>query len=619
MEKKYLDEYQRKISQMTEKEVKLRNIYLQKLLKNEYLGPRPNYPTMDKAWLQYYPEDVLMIDIPNKTVYEFMREGNLDNLDGYSISNLGKNYTYKELFEKIDEIERSLIQFGIKKGDIVTIAIPNSPENIFLFYAINKIGAISNFIDPRLKGEMLKNSINEVNSKLMICSDLFVTNIDEVVDQTTLENVVVARLSTSFPPILQKLYNIKNKMPKCNSNKIITWKDFISKGEMCNLESLNNVSSNSEDIACILHTSGTTGTSKKVKLSNYAINSMAIQYKNIGVEYNRSERFMNQVPPFLGYNIILSSHMPLCLGMTVVMLPNYDPDNFAKNVNKYKINHVLAGPADWSNFVNNPKIKKANYSGLVTMGSGSDKINESVLAEANKVIKEHGGRNQILEGYGMTEAGTAICTNLPNIIEELGVPLFLMTISIFDEEGNELEYGEEGEICVTGPTLMDGYYNDPVNTNNALKTHLDGRIWLHTNDIGIMNQNGTLTFKGRKGRTIIRHDGIKMSPVDIEKVVSDIDFVENCCVVGILDEEHGRGEVACCNVIIKDGITGLDDDKIKTVILDNCKKKLTSKYCIGKINIVEEFPLTEVGKVDFIRLKEICNEKLNGEKKLLIK
>lgn len=339
---------------------------------------------------------------------------------------------------------------GVKKGDVVTIATVNSPENIFLLYAINKIGAISNFIDPRLQDELLVDSINFVNSKFMICNDLFVGNLDKIIDKTTLDNAVVLKLSNSFTIGIKQLYDIKTKKTKYNSNKIITWKDFISRGKTVDLLFEKEDTVSSKDTACILHTSGTTGTSKKVKISNYAMNSMVIQYKNIGIKYNQSEKFMNQVPPFLGYNVILSSHMPLCLGLNVVLFPEYNPNKFAENLNKYKINHVLAGSADWENFIDNPKIKKSDYSGLVTMGSGSDKINENILREANAIVHEHGGKYSILEGYGMTEASTAICTNLPNIIEELGVPLFLMTIAIFDQDGNELQYGNQGEICVQG-------------------------------------------------------------------------------------------------------------------------------------------------------------------------
>ena len=614
MEKKYLEEYQNKLSQLCEKEEKLRNLYLRKLANGTYLGPKTNYPAIDKTWLQYYSEDALLTDTPKTNIYEYIKSANVDNLSGEAISFLGKKYTYRELFEKIDIVEKSLIGLGVKKGDIVTIATPNSPENVFLFYAINKIGAVSNFIDPRLKGDMLVSSVNDVNSKLMICSDIFVENLDEVINETTLNDAVVLRISTSFPMIIQKMYNLKNKMPKINSDKIITWNKFLTTSKsISQTYDATDKSLKADETACILHTSGTTGKSKKVMLSNDALNSMAVQYKNIGVTYNRGERFMNQVPPFLGYNIILSTHMPLSLGMTLVMFPEYDPEHFAENVNKNKINHVLAGPADWGNFVDNPKIKKADYSGLITMGSGSDKINDNILEAANRVISEHGGKHKILEGYGQTEAGTAICSNLPNIIQELGVPLFMMTMSVFDKEGNELEFGQEGEICVTGPTIMQGYHNDVENTEATLKVHKDGKKWLHTNDIGIINENGTLTFKGREKRVIVRYDGIKISPFDIEKVINELDFVKDCCVVGVADEEHGRGEKPCCNIVLNDNVTNLSDDEIRNIVLDECSKQLTEKYFVDKVNVMDELPLTPVGKVDFIKLKKICNNQIDDE------
>lgn len=612
MRNRELEEYKNQIAKLNEKEKQLRDLYLRKIANGTYEGPLTNYPSIDKTWLQYYNEEALTVEEPKTSIYEYIKNINYNNLSDEAISFLGKKYTYGELFDKVSEVEKSLLSFGVKKGDIVTIATPNSPENVFLFYAINKIGAISNFIDPRLKGDMLISSINDVNSKLLICSDIFVKNTDEIINQTTLNDAVVLRISTSFPTVIQKIYNIKNKMPEINNDKIISWKEFISKGNNYDKQ-IDGCLSQSSDVACILHTSGTTGKSKKVMLSNSALNCMAIQYKNIGVKYNRGERFMNQVPPFLGYNIILSTHMPLSLGMNIVMFPDYDPEHFAQNVNKNKINHVLAGPADWGNFINNPKIKRADYSGLVTMGSGSDKINENIIEEVNKIISDHGGKHKILEGYGQTETGTAICTNLPNIIKGLGVPLFMMTLSIFDKDGNELEFGQEGEICVTGPTIMEGYYNDIENTDATLKVHKDGRKWIHTNDIGVMNQDGTLTFKGREKKVIVRYDGIKISPFDIEKVVNKLDFVQNCCVVGISDREHQRGEKPCCNIVLNENAKDMKDDEIRNKVLKACCDELTEKYNFDKINIFEELPLTPVGKVDFIKLKEICNEQ---EKKL---
>lgn len=611
MTKEDLIELKEKIANLTDDEKNQRDLYLKQLADGKIYGPLTGYSSIDKPWLQFYDEKIFNSGVPNMSAYEFMTNSNIGNSDGIALYYLGKKYTYTDLNKKILEVESSLRANGVKKGDIVSIAIPNTPENVFLFYALNKIGAVANMVDLRMKGEMLKDSLNEVNSKLMIGCDLFLENIAEIVDKTQLEKVVVTSPADSLPPIVKQLYKLSSKTQKVENNKFEYWNDFINtKGN--NSYEIEEVDENTP--ACILHTSGTTGKAKGVILTNKAFNNMAVQYQNLGIDYVKGEKFMNQVPPFLAYNLVVSTHMPLCMGLDIVMLPNYEPDKFAEHVMKYKINHVLAGPADWSNFLNNPKVKKADFSYLHTMGSGSDKLNSEKKSEVNELIKNHGGEYTILEGYGMTEVSSAACSEMYNVSAEngVGVPLPKMSISIFDDETNkELQYNQLGEICITGPTMMAGYYNNEIETNKTIRIHEDGTPWIHTGDIGYMDEKGILYLSGRKKRIIIRHDGIKISPYDIEKVVDAIDFIDSCCVVGVNDIVHGSGSVPCINVVPNPS-SNLTKEEIENIIIEKCNLELTEKYCIKEINVMDKFPLTPVGKVDYRKLTDICNEKINA-------
>lgn len=617
MKSEELIEYKDKLSKLSLEEKKLRDIYLQKISEGEIYGPSTGYASIDKPWLQFYDEKIFDSVVPNMNAYEFMIKSNEANIENTALYYFGKKYTYRQLNKMILKVESSFRSIGVKKGDIVTIAIPNTPENIFIFYALNKIGAVANMIDLRMKGNMLIDAINEVNSKLMIGCDLFLDNIKEVVNDTKLDKVIIMSPSDSMLPILKQLYNLSTKKYKIDNQKFEKWNDFIQR-ESENIED-NSIDENSE--ACILHTSGTTGKAKGVVLTNKALNNMAVQYKYIGINYNPEERFMNQVPSFLAYNIVLSTHMPLCLGMDIVMLPNYEPEKFAENIMKYKINHVLAGPADWNNFLVNKKVKKSNLSYLRTMGSGSDKIGNEKKQQINDTIKNQGGQYKILEGYGMTEVGSAACSSLPNIDVEnsVGVPLPKMSIAIFDTDtGNEVQYGEKGEICITGPTMMKGYFENIDATTDAIKVHRDGTAWLHTGDIGYMDNRGVLYLSGRMKRIIVRHDGIKISPYDIEKVIDNLDCIESCCVVGINDINHGSGAVPCINVVPNDKYN-LSLDELKKIILEKCSIELTDKYCIREINILDELPLTPVGKVDYRKLTDICNEMIASKKHIKVK
>ncbi|MDO4377002.1 MAG: class I adenylate-forming enzyme family protein [bacterium] len=611
MNKKDLIKLKEKIYELSNEEKTKRDKYLRDISVGNLYGPQVGYPEIDKPWLQFYDEKLFEVTVPNMSAYDFMAKSNKDNMENVALYYFGKKYTYKDLIDNIAKTEDALRANGVEKGDVVTIAIPNVPENVFIFYALNKIGAIANMVDLRLKEDLLVNAITGVNSKLMFGCDLFLENINNIIDKTNLEKVVVVSPADSLPPLVKQLYKLSDKTKKIGNPKFQMWKDFSL--EKPKYEVIREVVDGNTD-ACILYTSGTSGLPKGVIHTNNTFNNMATQIKYLNVDYVKGERFMNQVPPFLAYNLILSTHMPLSLGLDIIMLPNYEPDKFAEHVMKYKINHVLAGPADWTNFLENDNVNRKNLSHLKLMASGSDKINPKTKDDINAKISSRGGEHKVLEGYGQTEVGSAAVTNLPNldVRDSVGVPYPKMSVAIFDDDNNELPYGSIGNICITGPTMMSGYYNNEEETKETMQKHADGTVWVHTGDIGYMDENGVLFLKGRKKRLIIRHDGIKISPSDIEKVVDGLDCVCASCVVGVDDLKHGSGHVPYVNVV-KSPDTNLTDNQIIEAIKEECSKKLTEKYCIDKIEILDEFPLTPVGKVDYRKLEKICNEKIREE------
>lgn len=611
MNKEDLIKLKEKIYELSNEEKTKRDKYLRDISVGILYGPQVGYPEIDKPWLQFYDEKLFEVTVPNMSAYDFMAKSNKDNMENVALYYFGKKYTYKDLIDNIAKTEDALRANGVEKGDVVTIAIPNVPENVFIFYALNKIGAIANMVDLRLKEDLLVNAITGVNSKLMFGCDLFLENINSIIDKTNLEKVVVVSPADSLPPLVKQLYKLSDKTKKIENPKFQMWKDFSL--EKPKYEVIREVVDGNTD-ACILYTSGTSGLPKGVIHTNNTFNNMATQIKYLNVDYVKGERFMNQVPPFLAYNLILSTHMPLSLGLDIIMLPNYEPDKFAEHVMKYKINHVLAGPADWTNFLENDNVNRKNLSHLKLMASGSDKINSKTKDDINAKISSRGGEHRVLEGYGQTEVGSAAVTNLPNldVRDSVGVPYPKMSVAIFDDDNNELPYGSIGNICITGPTMMSGYHNNEEETKETMQKHADGTVWVHTGDIGYMDERGVLFLKGRKKRLIIRHDGIKISPSDIEKVLDGLDCVCASCVVGVDDLKHGSGHVPYVNVV-KSPDTNLTDNQIIEAIKEECSKKLTEKYCIDKIEILDEFPLTPVGKVDYRKLEKICNEKIREE------
>lgn len=611
MNKEDLIKLKEKIYELSDEEKAKRDKYLRDISVGNLYGPQVGYPEIDKPWLQFYNEKLFEVTVPNMSAYDFMAKSNKDNMENVALYYFGKKYTYKDLIDNIAKTEDALRANGVEKGDVVTIAIPNVPENVFIFYALNKIGAIANMVDLRLKEDLLINAITGVNSKIMFGCDLFLENINGIIDKTNLEKVVVVSPADSLPPLVKQFYQFSNRTKKIENPKFQMWKNFSL--EKPKYEVIREVVDGNTD-ACILYTSGTSGLPKGVIHTNNTFNNMATQIKYLNVDYVKGERFMNQVPPFLAYNLILSTHMPLSLGLDIIMLPDYEPDKFAEHVMKYKINHVLAGPADWANFLENDNVNRKNLSHLKLMASGSDKINPKTKDVINAKISSRGGEHKVLEGYGQTEVGSAAVTNLPNldVRDSVGVPYPKMSVAIFDDDNNELPYGSIGNICITGPTMMSGYYNNEEETKETLQKHADGTVWVHTGDIGYMDERGVLFLKGRKKRDIPRYDGVKISPSDIEKVVDTLDCVCASCVVGVDDLKHGSGHVPYINVV-KNPNTSLTDNQIIEAIKEECGKKLTEKYCIDKIEILDEFPLTPVGKVDYRKLEKICNEKIREE------
>lgn len=553
------------------------------------------FPSIDKPWLKYYSEEAINVQLPDCTIYEYLWDNNKDHLDDVAISYLGKKITYRKLFENIDKVAASFSAIGVKNGDVVAVALPNIPENVYCVYALNKLGAIADLIDLRSKGETLLHYLTESEASVAVICDLFANNTFEIAEETKLKKIIIASPYDSLPIPLKLLMKLKNKQITL-SKKSIMWCNF------CKNTSYVAVSKNNDDVACILHTSGTTGIPKGVMLTNMNFNAMTVQLRHSGLDFEDRDIFLCQVPPFLAYSIINAIHVPLIFRMQITMLPEYQPSKFAENIIKHKPNHVCAGPADWNNFLQNENVAKHKFNYLKTMFSGSDKINVKNKISINNMLNSLGCKNKILEGYGMTEASAAACSNLPqcDVVNSVGIPFPKNTFCIYDNEMNkELSYGEIGEICIAGPTLMKGYYKNQAATDEVMKIHNDGITWLHSGDLGKITKDGCVILEGRLKRIIVRHDGIKVSPFVLEKTIMKHKNVSACCVVGTFDKQHKMGQVAVAFIVRKEA-TIITIDEVSAL----CEKELSVNYLPHNYVIIDELPLTPNGKVDYRALEK---------------
>lgn len=583
------------------------------------------YASIDKPWQKYYSKEAITASIPELTAYQYMVSQNEDNLSTKAIMYYGKKISYKNYIDMIDETARRLYNLGITEGEVVTVMSVANPELEVLFYALNKLGAVINLIDVRSDYKQIKKYLMEVKSSTVVVMDNFLPEFDKCMEDEDIDNIVENVITLSpynsvlfpFNVLAEKksrkedsnLYSKIDEIKK--KNKYMTWNDLMSVHKY-RYPRYPRYKKNM--VAALVHTGGTTGVPKTVKLSNENFNAMAIQYKSLNANYNKGDTFLNGIVPFVAYGIVVTIHMPMCLGMTNIIAPILSPKEFTEFMIKYKPNHTITVPTYVEHFVHDRKADSMNWKCLKNLGIGGDYFPEQSEIYVNEFLKNHGSSSIAEKGYGMTEnSSTAgVCLVGVNKTNSLGIPLPLNTYGIFERgTDKELKYGEEGEICITGPTEMLGYLDNEEEEGKVIKIHSDGKKWIHSEDVGIIDEDGFLFFKGRYKR-LIPHGGFKLYPSYIEGVIMKHPDIDNCCVISIPDKVYGASPEAHV-VIKKDSMSELK--KLKEELIKLCQDKLPSYSQPEDFIFEEDLPLTSVGKVDYKKVEKMRIKKLEESTK----
>lgn len=583
------------------------------------------YASIDKPWQKYYSKEAITASIPELTAYQYMVSQNEDNLSTKAIMYYGKKISYKNYIDMIDETARRLYNLGVTEGEVVTVMSVANPELEVLFYALNKLGAVINLIDVRSDYKQIKKYLMEVKSSTVVVMDNFLPEFDKCMEDEDIDNIVENVITLSpynsvlfpFNVLAEKksrkedsnLYSKIDEIKK--KNKYMTWNDLMSVHKY-RYPRYPRYKKNM--VAALVHTGGTTGVPKTVKLSNENFNAMAIQYKSLNANYNKGDTFLNGIVPFVAYGIVVTIHMPMCLGMTNIIAPILSPKEFTEFMIKYKPNHTITVPTYVEHFVHDRKADSMNWKCLKNLGIGGDYFPEQSEIYVNEFLKNHGSSSIAEKGYGMTEnSSTAgVCLVGVNKINSLGIPLPLNTYGIFERgTDKELKYGEEGEICITGPTEMLGYLDNEEEEGKVIKIHSDGKKWIHSEDVGIIDEDGFLFFKGRYKR-LIPHGGFKLYPSYIEGVIMKHPDIDNCCVISIPDKVYGASPEAHV-VIKKDSVSELK--KLKEELIKLCQDKLPSYSQPEDFIFEEDLPLTSVGKVDYKKVEKMKIKKLEESTK----
>lgn len=565
------------------------------------------YPSVDKPWLKYYSEGAINTEMPRCTAYEYLLESNKDHLSDIALSYFGRKIRFSELFSNIDRTAAAFQAIGIKAGDIVVFTTVTTPETIYAFYALNRLGAISNMVDPRTSSEGIRSYINEVNAETLITLDVAYPKIEEAIRGTCIRKVIVVSPSDSLGKILQVLYKIKNGTVKLNDTCML-WRHFITKG----FNSIENVPYEENRCCLIVHTGGTTGDPKGVMLSNENLNALVLQSILTEIDMQRVHTWMDIMPPFIAYGIGMGIHLPLVIGMETILVPSFDPKKFDELLIKHKPIHMVFVPSYWETIINSKKLKNKDLSFIIAPTVGGDTMDINLERAANKFLKEHGCNYRVTKGYGMTEVCAGVSGTLDSNNEEgsVGVPFVKTVVSVFKPgTDEELKYGEIGEICITGPNIMLGYYGNEAATCEIIHTHRDGKRWIHSGDIGYMNERGSLFIIDRMKRMIVRYDGFKIYPSVIEKTINNHANVEQCCVVSIKDSDHSQGNLPAV-FIVKHG--GCAEKELQEELTIMCRKELPEYAQPMMWRFIDAIPHTPIGKVDYRALEKLAEGKNDG-------
>lgn len=557
-------------------------------------------PSQEKIWMNQFPPEAAHVQIPKCKIYTHLKKSNKDRLDEVALNYYKNRITWKELIKMIDDAADAFTAIGVKEGDMVSFLSVAVPECIAAVYALNKIGAAANMIDPRMDTKSISRMIKESGSKVLVTIDLAFPKVRKIFKEIKQRKIIVQSPASSLLFVAKVAMNIKNKNDIYYDDIVITWKSFMAGGKYVKAKEASYVG---DATVAIAYTGGTTGFPKGVMLTNDSMNAVVVNFRHCGLYYEAGQRFLGIIPVFSTYGMVCGMHMPLCLGCELIPIPAFSADKFGKLIRQFRPNHMISTPAFYEMLMDSKEMKNFDLSFFITLGSGGDTMNEGLEQKLKHFMKTHNIKYPLAQGYGMSElsAAASFCVNDIYKPFSVGVPSVTTTIGIFDPEtGEELDYNEKGEICVTGPSMMKGYFNQPEETAYVMRKHEDGQIWIHSGDLGYMDEDGFVFIIGRYKRMITRFDGHKVFPVNLESMVSEHESVHNCVTIGVNDRGHGQGQYP---LVIIEADESVDREALCQDIFQFCDENVEERGKPVAVLAIDEIPLTGMGKNDYRTLE----------------
>ena len=559
-------------------------------------------------WLKNYGTVKFHLEYPDASMADAVFAVADESKKRTALSCKGKKIDYKTFKEKVVLTAKAFTAMGIKPKDIVTICMPNLFQTVYAIYALNYIGAVASMIHPLSAEEEIAYYLKEVGSSVIMTLDTFYNKIVEVEKITPIKTVLLTGAADELGFVKKSAYKLVNGKKRCNftpAANVIEWKNFIKSGK--EISSLKPYHLDKDELAVILFSGGTTGTTKGIKLSSYNFNAQALQTANMCAKDIPGKKMLAAMPCFHGFGLGVCIHTALIMGAESMLVPRFNVREYAKLIKKYKPNYIAGVPTLYEALTRDDYFDKVDLSCLMGVFSGGDKLTVDLKRRFDKFLADHGATVKIREGYGMTECVSASCLTPYNKEKEgsIGFPFPDTYFTVCSPATtNELKLGEVGELCIKGPSVMLGYFNRPDEDAITLLKHDDGDIWLHTGDLGYIDEEGYVYFVQRLKRMIVT-SGYNVYPSQIESVLDSHEAINCSCVIGVKDAYKMQKVKAF--VELKDGRE--PTEALKNGILAYCKKRV-AKYAMPKeLEFRKELPRTLVGKVAYSVLEKEEAEK----------
>lgn len=569
------------------------------------LETKTGYASIDKPWLKYYEQPAELIT--GKSVYEVLFEHNHNNLAQVALEYFGQKISYQKLFERIEEAKSAFERAGVHTGDHVAFFASSTPEIIYSILALCRIGAVANMINPLFEPDQIKMRIEETSPRLIVVLDQLYSKFSMALGQSTAmaeTPIIIVPVANSMPWPTKCFAWFKAKGQTIRDGKTCFWNTFIAnKGSA---QTACDAQYEEQRAYIMVYSSGSTGASKGIVLTNEGICATISHYISPNFPYEQGNRFLQMIPIWFSTGIVLSVLMPLCLGVAVILEPVFSERSFAKDLARYQPNMTLAATSLWLYAINSKELRHKDLSFLRYPITGGELILRRVETAINHFLSTHGCNAPLIKGYGMCELGSTISTDdlRHQKPDAAGFPISGVTVAAFDLDTNiEQPYHQPGELRVLSPAHMKEYFKNPDATTKFFWTDTAGRTWGKTGDIGYIDEDGFVHVLGRTSDYFVGASGKRWYCFDIENIILKNPNIAQCEVIGL--PQDGR-EVPVVH-LVPEKESAIDIPKLLLSLHAACVDALDAECVPQGYRVCKAFPIKNNGKRDMDALKKVTH------------